>query len=83
MLETLQNCCKKWHFLTQGLSNLIFYLMMIEEMQLKEWKNALKILFNDDDNDAPTTQSLTNWEKVKTELLCYSHEETLDLRVTL
>jgi len=53
------------------------------QLPKKKRKNALKILFNDDDNDTPTTQSLTNWEKVKTELLCYSHEETLDLRVTL
>jgi len=45
----------------------------------KKRKNALKILFNDDgDNDIPTTQSLTNREKVETELLWYSHKETLD-----
>jgi len=45
----------------------------------KKRKNALKILFNDDDdNDTPTTQSLSNREKVETELLWYSHEETLD-----
>jgi len=41
----------------------------------KKSKNALKILFNDDDNDTPTIQSLTNRE---TELLWYSQKETLD-----
>ena len=45
----------------------------------KKKKTALNILFNDDDNDIPTGQSLTNREKVETELLWYSHEETLDL----
>ena len=30
-------------------------------------KTALNILFNDDDNDIPTGQSLTNREKVETD----------------
>ena len=42
-------------------------------------KTALNILFNDDDNDIPTGQLLTNREKVETELLWYSQEETLYL----
>ena len=41
-------------------------------------KTALNILFNDDDNDIPTGQSLTNREMVETEILWYSHEETLE-----
>jgi len=44
----------------------------------KKKKNALSMLFNDDDNDTPTVQSLANREKIETELLWYSHEEALD-----
>jgi len=43
-------------------------------------KNALNMLCNDDDdNETPTAQSLTNRGKIETELLWYSHEEVLDL----
>ena len=45
----------------------------------KKKKNALNILFNGDDNETLTVPStVTSTEKVETELLRYSHEETLD-----